>query len=209
VNLHGIKDWLHHHATNKRWFGRLILKSIPDIARTIDVPGIGPFRIHLRRNRSFLLHDPLLHEGFMLSTLQSAIRPGDIVFDVGANIGLYTRFMISYFKAGTVVAFEPSAQNLLNLNYNIRLGGISSQVQVIPMALADMDGEEIFQADDMSSASGTLDRVGQGVASQGRRDYGLPPLIEKVQVSQIDTLVRNGTIPHPNVIKIDAQGAEA
>jgi FkbM family methyltransferase len=99
------------------------------------------------------------------------------------------------------------ARNLLN--HNIRLGGVSGQVQVIPMALAGADGEEIFQTDDMSTASGTLDRVSHGAASQGRRQYGLPPLVEKVRVSRVDTLVQEGIIPKPNVIKIDVEGAEA
>jgi hypothetical protein len=99
--MSGARNWLHHQVRTKPWLGRLVLKCIPDIPRVIQIPGIGPFRIHLRRNRSFLLHPPLFLEGFMLSALERAIRPGDTVFDVGANLGLYTRFMISYFKAGT------------------------------------------------------------------------------------------------------------
>lgn len=42
------------------------------------------------------------------SMLLGAIRPGDVVWDVGANIGFYTRqFIERVGPAGKVVAFEP------------------------------------------------------------------------------------------------------
>ena len=55
-------------------------------------PAIGLFRIRARRNRSFWLRDPLAQERFPLAALRALVRPGDVVYDVGANIGLYTRF---------------------------------------------------------------------------------------------------------------------
>src|SRR5262245_10603555 len=91
--------------------GRALIGSIPSVAWKIDVPGIGPLAINLRRNRSFWLRDPLTHEAFMLCALRRLISPGDIVFDAGANIGMYARFMIQQFGAAKVFAFEPMNQN--------------------------------------------------------------------------------------------------
>jgi hypothetical protein len=60
----------------------------------------------------------------------------------------------------------------------------------------------------VSSASGALNVVTGGDASQGRKQYGLPPKTESVVVARLDTLVGNGSIPVPHVIKIDVEGAE-
>src|SRR5262249_24156582 len=65
-----------------------------------------------------------------------------------------------------------------------------------------------FQVDDISSASGSIDAVMHGQASEGRRKYGLPPITETVTVATVDALVENRSLPVPQVIKIDVQGAE-
>src|SRR5579862_3545884 len=152
-------EWLHHQVRTKPWVGRLALRMIPDVPRTIQMPVIGAFRIYLRRNRGYWLHDPLTHEGFMLGALQRAIRPGDVLFDVGANAGLYTRFAVQCFQASRVIAFEPVPENVKHLKHNLRLGGIESQVQIVATALSETDGKGAFQKDNYTYASGTLDAV--------------------------------------------------
>jgi FkbM family methyltransferase len=53
--------------------------------------------------------------------LRSILRPGMTVVDVGANIGIYTRYLARLCGPnGRVVAFEPSPDNLLRLNANVR-----------------------------------------------------------------------------------------
>ena len=53
---------------------------------------------------------------FQIAMLK-AIRQGDVVWDVGANVGLYSKLFsnIAGFS-GKVFAFEPSPVNLLRLN---------------------------------------------------------------------------------------------
>jgi FkbM family methyltransferase len=193
--------------TNPR-LGRLAIKSIPNLRWSVDLQGIGAMTINLRRNRSYWLRDPLLHEAFMLNALGRLIRPGDTVHDAGANIGLYVRFMLQCFAAGRVVAYEPMSLNQTYLKRNIRRGGCEGLVQLVRAALTDYDGTAEFQVDDLSSASGTLDDVAGGAACQGRRQYGFPPLTESVAVSRLDTLVEQAVVPPPDLIKIDVEGAE-
>ena len=64
-------------------------------------------RIRLRRNRSFWLRDIYSLEWYPVAALQALVRPGDMVWDIGANIGLYSRLLANKFDAGNVVAFEP------------------------------------------------------------------------------------------------------
>lgn len=188
--------------------GRIALAVIPDVPWSVNVRGIGPMKIHLRRNRSYWLRDPLFHERFMIGAMERLIRPGDIVFDAGANIGLYVRLAIQRFGASRVVAFEPASQNQILLNQNIELGKCRAKVQVLTKALADYDGMDEFQIDDVSTASGTLNIVSHGAASEARRQYGLRPVTEKVTVARLDNLIQSGEVPVPNVIKIDVEGAE-
>src|SRR5437016_8944308 len=59
------------------------------------------------------------------------IKKGTMVWDIGANVGLYT--LLASKKAGRVIAVEPLPENLSYLEKHIRLNGISN-VEVVPAA---------------------------------------------------------------------------
>ena len=188
--------------------GRAALNVIPDVPRTIEIAPIGRFRIRLRRNRSFWLRDPLTHEQFMLGALRRLVRPGDTVFDIGANIGLYVRFLKTCFGADRVVAFEPMKENAVDLAANVELlGAARDGVQILRLALSDHDGSELLQVDEIMSATAVLSSVSKGAPSEGHRAYGLPPRTELVETASLDTLIQGGKVPWPDVMKIDVEGA--
>jgi FkbM family methyltransferase len=189
--------------------GRVALQCVPDVRVRINVEPIGPFYIRLRRNRSFWLRDPLTHERMVFGGLQRLVHPGDVVYDVGANVGLYTRFLVSAFGATRVLAFEPMRNNVELLRKNIAVDPASAaRVTVMEVALGDSDGEELLQVDDLMSASSALDRVRVGRPAEGREQLGLPSLTEKVVVRRLDTLLNESQFPPPDVIKVDIEGAE-
>ncbi len=188
--------------------GRWALRMIPDVPWTLQVEGIGPFRVRLRRNRSWWLRKPLESESFPFAMLRHLVRPGDVVYDCGANLGLYARFLVSTLDAGRVVAFEPAPDNRHFLAANLALGGIADKVTVLPVALADEDGMAEFQVDDVQTSSGTLSKVTGGEASVGRRNLRLGPLTDQVLCRRLDTLVAEEELPLPDVLKIDVEGAE-
>ena len=203
-SLQKASEWLRHQPTLGRW----ALKCVPDVRVKILIEPIGGFNIRLRRNRSFWLRHPLTHELFPLGALQRLVKPDSVVYDVGANIGLYARFMLQQFGARCVVCFEPMTENRAMLEDNIRAGDCARQVQIMPWALCDKEGEEDLQVDDMMSGSATLDRVTGGNAANGRKQYGMEALTEKVSVARLDQLVASHHLPPPNVIKVDIEGAE-
>lgn len=202
--LQKASDWLRHQPTLGRW----ALKCVPDMRVRMLIEPIGDFHIRLRRNRSFWLRHPLTHELFPLGALQRLVKPGAVVYDVGANIGLYARFILKQFGARCVVCFEPMTDNRALLEANIRAGACQEQVQVMPWALCDKEGEEDLQVDDMMSGSAVLDRVTGGAAANGRKQYGMEGLTEKVSVARLDQLVASHRLPSPDVIKVDIEGAE-
>ena len=78
---------------------RLALSCLPDWHLHITIPQIGKFRIRLRRNRSLWLRPPLTLERYPLAVLRAVVRPTDTVWDVGANLGLYARWLVTHLHA--------------------------------------------------------------------------------------------------------------
>ncbi len=150
----------------------------------------------------------LTHEWYPLSILRAFVRPADVVWDVGANIGLYSRIFVQCFNACHVFAFEPMSENLPELRHNLALGGIANRVTVLPLALSNRNGMADFQVDDIQSASGALDSVYRGEACRARAALDLPPKIERVHARTIDSILEEGLVPVPDVIKLDVEGAE-
>ena len=147
-------------------------------------------------------------ERFPFAALERITAPGSVVFDVGANIGLYTRFLHSLGSPTQIVAFEPWLENVAILHENLQLAGIRESTIVVPAALGDRDGTVAFQVDDIQSTSGTLESVTDGAPAEGRRNLGLPARSQDVPCHRLDTLLANADLPAPDVLKLDVEGAE-
>jgi FkbM family methyltransferase len=126
------------------------------------------------------------------AALLAAIRSGDTVWDVGANVGLYTEKFIGLAgPSGRVVAFEPSPKNVETLR--ARFGGVGG-VTIHPVALSDRTGTVAFYAN--GDDDGVTDSLVERTAGATRHE---------VQAHRGDDYGK--TFP-PNVIKIDVEGFE-
>jgi len=73
-----------------------------------------------------------------LEWIERYFRPGDVIYDIGANIGLYSLFAAKHLGGHCkVYAFEPEALNHAQLSKNICLNGLSGVV--LPCCLAVTD----------------------------------------------------------------------
>ncbi|MEN6473656.1 MAG: FkbM family methyltransferase [Syntrophaceae bacterium] len=81
------------------------------------------------------------------------IKPGEILLDVGANIGIYTLYAAS--RGITVYAFEPMAENYHHLVRNIEHNGYRNAV-ALPWAISsgDMRMDRIYLPKIQAGASG-------------------------------------------------------
>ncbi|HKP83852.1 MAG TPA: amino acid adenylation domain-containing protein, partial [Pyrinomonadaceae bacterium] len=70
------------------------------------------------------------------------LREGACVFDVGANIGLFTLFITQHWKDLTVYAFEPIPHIYANLQHNASFTGGS--VKTLPVGLSNEEKIETF-----------------------------------------------------------------
>jgi FkbM family methyltransferase len=70
--------------------------------------------------------------------IDNVVGPGDCVWDVGANVGLYALYAaLRVGQAGRVVAFEPAADNYAALSRNVALNRLDGVVQGFCVALSD------------------------------------------------------------------------
>jgi FkbM family methyltransferase len=70
------------------------------------------------------------------------IKEGDIVFDVGAQIGVFSVCAASQ-KAGRVYSFEPMPENFSLLEKNICINNLHN-IEAVPAALAKDEGQKDF-----------------------------------------------------------------
>jgi FkbM family methyltransferase len=187
---------------------RRMLPFVPDVPITMHIPELGRFCFGLRRHRWLMGNNCLAPHALILGMFQRLTRPGDVFYDVGANIGYYTRFIVRHLPVSRVVAFEPMRANVRILKRNIALGRCADRVTLLPIALGDSEGEEDLQVDDIGDGSAVLDRISGGQPAEPRRLLGLSGRVERTRVERLDDVIRRLELPPPNVIKIDTEGAE-
>lgn len=122
------------------------------------------------------------------------IRPGDVVFDLGAHQGLYTLAMMQRVGAGgRVVAFEPCPASFRVLRRNLDLNPERARVVLEPLAVAGTSGTTELWVDEADLTSSSL------TSRAGR-----PVRVETVSLD--DYCARTGL--RPRHLKIDVEGAE-
>lgn len=140
-------------------------------------------------------------EGEILASLLDDIGEDDTVWDVGANVGLYSCFVAKTLGSGAVVAFEPEPNNLARLESNLGANAPPERWLTCPVALSDEDGPGW-----LASAHRPSRRTEAGAGHHYLSDS--PPVgAALVTCRRGETLVEEG-VPAPDVLKIDVQGAE-
>ncbi len=136
-------------------------------------------------------------ESDFLEVLFSELKSGDVVYDIGANMGIYTIFLAKKLgKEGVVIAFEPEKENSLILKKNIKINKLNN-VKVFTKALADQNGQKYLYKNIKGGISGyTL------VQGSDRKPWG------KIDIYKGDDLVNVKKLPIPNAVKIDVEGFE-
>jgi FkbM family methyltransferase len=76
----------------------------------------------------------------VVDAFAAAIRPGDVVYDIGAWIGPYTLLASKLVgPSGRVISFEPDPKARAQLERNIALNR-AGNVRIVPIALSDRNG---------------------------------------------------------------------
>ncbi|PDT19817.1 FkbM family methyltransferase [Rhizobium hidalgonense] len=124
--------------------------------------------------------------------LRELVRPGMTIVDVGANIGVYTRFLSGLVgDSGIVHAFEPAPANYRRLRDNLRN---LANVRLSNAAVGDRSGAiKLFISDELNVDHRTFD------SGDGRQAISVP-------LASLDQYFPRET--RVDLIKIDVQGYE-
>jgi FkbM family methyltransferase len=132
-------------------------------------------------------HRPVFYNKNQRKLFCDAIRPGCVVLDVGANVGVYT--LLAAKRGARVFAIEADPRNLEMLRRNIRLNGLDDRVTVFPIAVGSEE------------STATLFRF-KGNSGHSNLFSGTDPV--EVSCKTIDSL----DLPPIDVCKMDIEGSE-
>jgi FkbM family methyltransferase len=135
--------------------------------------------------------------------LMANCKEGEVLFDIGANIGAYS--LVGAALGAKVVAFEPSYSNFNRLNENLSLNGLDKRVQSFPVAFARTRKVGLFKFMDASPGSSACFYNESGEFHSKLKTVEVE---KSVLVYNLDSFIKEFQIPQPTLLKIDVDGAE-
>jgi FkbM family methyltransferase len=143
------------------------------------------------------------HEPEVQKALATLVRPGDVVYDVGAHLGSMTLGMARLVgPTGRVVAFDGDPINVARLRETCLRNDLEHRLQVAHAAVWSRTA-----ANGISFRKGKTETAHGGVEADGQRPVLADGEMIQVPVITLDDFVAAGA-PPPQLIKIDVEGGE-
>jgi FkbM family methyltransferase len=143
------------------------------------------------------------HEPQVQNAILAVVRPGAVVYDIGAHVGtMALGIALLVGDLGRVVAFDGDPENIARLRDHAARNGLGDRLRVVHAAVwsrTAMGG--------ISFRRGAAVRSQGGVEADGNRPVlGSGPIIT-VAAIRLDDLIAAGETP-PELVKIDVEGGE-
>ncbi|MDO8527442.1 MAG: FkbM family methyltransferase [Deltaproteobacteria bacterium] len=144
-------------------------------------------------------------EPMTLDWIDTVVKDGDLFFDIGANIGVYSLYAAFRHPNLKGIAFEPEYSNLHLLKENVMKNNLEKRVEVFGVALGNKVGLSYLHIQDLQPGSA--------------KHTASPKLLKKT-VEKCPVLWREGVCTYtvdlfcreknlkPNCIKLDVDGNE-
>jgi FkbM family methyltransferase len=143
---------------------------------------------------------------FLITILQNFLQKNSIIFDIGANVGLFTLpFAKILASSGMVYSFEPNMQIRLKLLNNIKLNVLKNVVI-----------EEYALQNDPTISTQEF-YVRHALQEDGRINYGISTLtknpshninMEIVKIITLDNYIDKYNVNNIDLLKIDVEGTD-
>jgi FkbM family methyltransferase len=166
----------------------------------------APIDVFLSSEAELARLRPCLKEPETVAWIEDCVRPGDVLFDVGANIGAYS--LVADRATGSqcrIYAFEPSFSTYAQLCRNIALNGCAGRIVPLLVALSDTNGLLPFNYSSLDPGS-AMHALGESVDSLGRPFQAA--FVQPVPGYRMDDLITHLSLPSPTHIKLDVDGVE-
>ncbi|MDB5512177.1 MAG: hypothetical protein JWR08_1660 [Enterovirga sp.] len=192
----------HDYAVKTARKLRYHLDAYPDNDEVLDSP-LGPLHFSGLQRSMGEARDISLKEPDTVRWLETYLSPDDVLWDVGANIGLYSVYAAKR-GAGAVYAFEPFGATYVELLKNLVRNGVDETVRALNVALADRTGlGSVALSSFVPGYTGTL--AGHELAREaGGQRIGT----QAVMTVRGDDFVRITPEARPDHVKIDVDGSE-
>jgi FkbM family methyltransferase len=126
----------------------------------------------------------------------SAIRPTDVVFDIGANVGAYCVPIAKANPGVRIYAFEPIPLNAALIDASLQMNGLQN-VKIVRSCVSDETGTVQFSLAEDSAYSSMLDTHRKAEI----RRFDCPTIT-------LDEFATTELCAAPGIIKVDVEGAE-
>lgn len=130
----------------------------------------------------------------ILRLMKPILSERPVILDIGASDGRWTREMLTIFPDATVFLFEPGTARTGEMPATLKN---NKRLKFFPIAIGDRDGPAIFHVHPDPSGSTTVDWQDNNIATQ-----------VTVPMRTIDSLIGEGAIIQPDLIKMDIQAGE-
>ena len=147
----------------------------------------------------FLFQNSIRYEEEIQDKLNKYIKQGDLIFDIGGNIGQYAiPFSELVGKNGKVISIEPDIKNFSFLQFNMNINNCNNVV-CLNCGIGNNENNMVFFRDtETGGRMGTFKKEYVGTNFNGD--------IEIVNVIKFDTLISKFGVP--SFVKIDVEGFE-
>jgi FkbM family methyltransferase len=186
----------HRGRALARWWAWQAWRRLVRRPVAVELPGGSWLQCPSESGIAGMLVATGAHEPAELAFLMGTVSAGDLVMDVGANIGVYTVALAG--RGARVAAIEPSSNARAVLERSLAGNGLTQKARVFPVAVAEASGRRPFTAG-LDVGNHLVDEpLGRG-----------PGATEWVDVETLDGLVATHLdfFDRPvRILKVDAEG---
>lgn len=148
-------------------------------------------------------------ENHQLSTFQKIIKPGMIVVDAGANIGLYTLIAGNLVgDNGRVYSFEPSNETFERLKKNIALNNLHN-ILAVNLGLGENPNEKLILRQDVGYGDAErylhLSNEAHSIKLENVNELFIK---EEILIDTLDNYFNKLNVEKIDFLKIDTEGFE-
>jgi len=192
--LYNYYRWINHPSKLR------ILRYLETLLGDLRITAKTIYGFSMAVDKSDLIQRTILYDKLwepdLSSILAQELTEQDIFLDIGANVGYFTCFALT-FAVKQVIACDPDPLNCEILRLNLSLNGFDpNKVILIEKGLGQSQGRLNFNR--------------SHVANTGVSGFNACNAVDtfEVEVDTLDNLIGSGKIPAPTVIKMDVEGWE-
>jgi len=155
------------------------------------------FKFYVKNFHCYKRYNSILHKEPLTIKWLDKIKKNQVLWDIGANIGIYSLYAAKIKKA-FVFAFEPISNSANVLSKNIELNYLQNKIKHFNFGLGKKT--EVIKLFYISNHAGSARH--SYIKSNKKKNF------ENILILNPEYLIKNKLIKPPNYIKIDTDGSE-